>query len=141
MLVLPTLLVVFCIAELILLFLLFGSERRFECGYCDTFLKFVLFYFWLFSSANDSEEDGMAEFRACIKVLADKVCILSRQRAELLDRYSKAEAANRRLTEELEERKELVKALYTKHQLEKQVTSPFGSLMEVFSLCTFCPCR
>lgn len=74
----------------------------------------------LASSANDSEEDGMAEFRACIKVLADKVCILSRQRAELLDRYSKAEAANRRLTEELEERKELVKTLYTKHQLEKQ---------------------
>ena len=78
----------------------------------------------LFSSANDSEEDGMAEFRACIKVLADKVCILSRQRAELLDRYSKAEAANRRLTEELEERKELVKTLYTKHQLEKQVILP-----------------
>lgn len=75
------------------------------------------------SSASDAEDDGTVEFRACIKVLAEKVGILSRQRTELLDRYSKAEAANKQLSKELEERKELVKTLYTKHQLEKQVFS------------------
>ena len=39
----------------------------------------------------------------------------------MLDRYSKAEAASKQLSKELEERKELVKTLYTKHQFEKQV--------------------
>lgn len=76
-----------------------------------------------FSSTSDGEDDGNVEFRTCIRVLADKVGILSRQRAELLDRYSKAEAANKQLSKDLEERKELVKTLYTKHQLEKQVFS------------------
>ncbi|KAL2936444.1 Autophagy-related protein 11 [Bienertia sinuspersici] len=60
------------------------------------------------SSASDGEDDGTVEFRACIRVLADRVGILSRQRSELLDRYSKAEAANKQLSKELEERKELV---------------------------------
>ncbi|KAL2936473.1 Autophagy-related protein 11 [Bienertia sinuspersici] len=69
----------------------------------------------------DALHDGTVEFRACIRVLADRVGILSRQRSELLDRYSKAEAANKQLSKELEERKELVKTLYTKHQFEKQV--------------------
>ena len=75
----------------------------------------------LSSSASDVEDDGTAEFRTCIRVLADKVGILSRQRTELLDRSSKAEAASKQLSKDLEERKELVKTLYTKHQLEKQV--------------------
>lgn len=49
----------------------------------------------LSSVADDLEDDGTAEFRACIKVqLADKVAILSRQCIELLDRSSKANAAS-----------------------------------------------
>lgn len=75
----------------------------------------------IFSVANENDDDGTAEFRECIRVLADKVGVLSRQRAELLDRHSKVEALNEKLTKELEEKKELVNTLYLKHQLEKQV--------------------
>ncbi|GMH17840.1 hypothetical protein Nepgr_019681 [Nepenthes gracilis] len=85
----------------------------------------------LANSLYDNEDDGVAEFRACIKVLADKVGILSRQRAELLERYSKADAASKHLLKELEERKELVKTLYNKHQLEKQANK------EKISFCRF----
>lgn len=66
------------------------------------------------SSLNDNEDDGTVEFRACMKVLADKVGLLSLQRSKLL-------AAHDHLTKELEEKKELAKSLYAKHQLEKQV--------------------
>ncbi|KAK6126995.1 hypothetical protein DH2020_039261 [Rehmannia glutinosa] len=59
----------------------------------------------LASSANVSDDDVTAESRECIRIVADKVGVLSRQRAELLDRYSKAEAANERLNKELEEKK------------------------------------
>ncbi|GAB4853637.1 hypothetical protein Ancab_017828 [Ancistrocladus abbreviatus] len=85
----------------------------------------------LANSANEKEDDGAAEFHACIKVLADRVGILSRQRAELLDKYSKAEAASKHLAKELEEKKELVKTLYTKHQLEKLANK------EKISFCRF----
>ncbi|KAK9275847.1 hypothetical protein L1049_023120 [Liquidambar formosana] len=74
----------------------------------------------LSNSMNDNEDDGTAEFRQCIRVLAEKVGFLSRHRAELLDKYPKVEAANEQLRKDLEEKKELVKTLYTKHQLEKQ---------------------
>lgn len=74
----------------------------------------------LTNSIHDNEDDGIVEFRQCIRTLADKVGILSRQRAELLDRSSKFEAGNKQLMKELEEKKELVKTLYTKHQLDKQ---------------------
>ena len=79
------------------------------------------FGFVIFSSASDKEDDSTAELRGCIRVLADKVGSLSKHRADLLDRYSKAEAANDQLTKELEEKKELVNTLYMKHQSEKQV--------------------
>ena len=81
----------------------------------------ILYLIALSSSASDGEDDGTAEFRACIRVLADRVAILLRHRAELLDRSAKAEAATKQLLTDSEERKELVKTLYTKHQLEKQV--------------------
>lgn len=84
--------------------------------------KYVLFVTFS-SSVSDSEDDGTVEFHSCMKVLAEKVGILSRQRAELLDKCSKAEATTKQLSKDLEERKELVKTLYTKHQLEKQVFS------------------
>lgn len=64
-------------------------------------------------------------------MLADKVSALSRQRAELLDRHSKIEAASEKLTKELEEKKELVNTLYMKHQLEKQVTYAFFHAVSV----------
>ncbi|CAL5328293.1 unnamed protein product [Camellia sinensis] len=90
-------------------------------------------------SVNDSEDDGTAEFRECIRVFADKVGVLSRHRAEVLERYSKAEATNEQLKKELEEKKELVSALYIKHQHEKQANKEkisFGRL-EVHEIAAF----
>ncbi|KAL0453947.1 UNVERIFIED_CONTAM: Autophagy-related protein 11 [Sesamum latifolium] len=90
-------------------------------------------------SSNENEDDSTAEFRECVRVLADKASILSRQRAELLDRYSKAEAANEQLSKELTEKKELVNTLYMKHQLEKQANKEklsFGRL-EVHEIAAF----
>lgn len=75
----------------------------------------------IFSSSNDNDDEGAAEFQKCISVLADKVGFLSTHGAELLDKYPKLEAANEQLGKELEEKKELVVTLYKKHQLEKQV--------------------
>lgn len=75
----------------------------------------------MFSSANDNADDGISEFRECVRVLAEKVGVLTRQRAELIDRYTKAETSHEQLTKELEEKKELVNTLYTKLQSEKQV--------------------
>ncbi|XP_075490697.1 autophagy-related protein 11-like [Primulina tabacum] len=93
----------------------------------------------LSSPANKSDDDSTAEFRECIRVLADKVGVLSRQRAELLDRYSKTETANEQLNKELEEKKELVNALYTKHQLEKQANKEKISFnrLEVHEIAAF----
>ncbi|KAL7224380.1 hypothetical protein ACSBR1_025775 [Camellia fascicularis] len=93
----------------------------------------------LANSVNDSEDDGTAEFRECIRVFADKVGVLSRHRAEVLERYSKAEATNEQLKKELEEKKELVSALYIKHQHEKQANKEkisFGRL-EVHEIAAF----
>ncbi|KZV15668.1 myosin-2 heavy chain-like [Dorcoceras hygrometricum] len=90
-------------------------------------------------SSNKSDDDSTAEFRECIRVLADKVGVLSRQRVELVDRYSKTEAANEKLNKELEEKKELVNALYTKHQLEKQANKEKISFsrLEVHEIAAF----
>ncbi|CAA0821108.1 Unknown protein [Striga hermonthica] len=72
------------------------------------------------SVADGSEDDGTTEFRECLLMLADKVGVLSRQRAELLDRHSKTEAANEQLSKELAEKSELVNTLSFRHQLEKK---------------------
>ncbi|CAN4084370.1 unnamed protein product [Withania somnifera] len=93
----------------------------------------------LANSINEKEEDGSAEFRECIRVLADKVCALSRHRAELADKCSKFDAANKQVSKELEERKELVNTLYKKHQHEKQANKEkisFGRL-EVHEIAAF----
>lgn len=85
----------------------------------------------LSNSIADNEDDGTAEFRKCIRILADKVSFLSRHRDELIEKYPKIEAANEQLRNELEEKKDLVKTLYTKHQLEKQANKEkisFGRL-------------
>ncbi|XP_071742165.1 autophagy-related protein 11 isoform X2 [Rutidosis leptorrhynchoides] len=75
----------------------------------------------LANSANENGDDGTAEFRECVRVLAEKVGVLTRQRSELIDRYTKAETSHEHLTKELEEKKELVNTLYTKLQSEKQI--------------------
>lgn len=85
-----------------------------------------------FSSINDNEDDDTADFRKCIRVLADKVSFLSRHREELLGKCPKFEAANEHLKKELEDKKELVKTLYTKHQLEKQVNLLIDLFMAFF---------
>ena len=81
-----------------------------------------LICFWIIFSSSDSEDDGSAEFRECIRVLGDKVGLLSRHHTELHERYSKAEATTEQLKKELEEKKELVNTLYIKHQHEKKVS-------------------
>ncbi|XP_027176776.1 autophagy-related protein 11 [Coffea eugenioides] len=91
------------------------------------------------NSISENEDDGTVDFRECIRVLADKVGVLSRQRLDLLDRYSKAEANTEQLTKELDEKKELVKTLYVKHQMEKQANKEkisFGRL-EVHEIAAF----
>ncbi|KAJ7955679.1 Autophagy-related protein 11 [Quillaja saponaria] len=93
----------------------------------------------LANSIADNEDDGTAEFQKCIRVLADRVGFLSRHREELLDKYPKMEAVNEQLRKELEEKKEMVKTLYTKHQLEKQANKEkisFGRL-EVHEIAAF----
>lgn len=81
---------------------------------CRSIISFLIFICYSFSSVNEDEDDGTAEFQACIKVLAEKVSILSRHQQQ-------TEAAHGHLVRELEEKKELIKSLYTKLQLEKQV--------------------
>lgn len=75
----------------------------------------------IFSSLNENEDDGTAEFRKCIGVLADRVSFLSKHRSELLDKMPKLELANEKLRKEFKEKEELIKTLYNKLQLEKQV--------------------
>ncbi|XP_016432627.2 autophagy-related protein 11-like [Nicotiana tabacum] len=93
----------------------------------------------LANSINEKEEDGSAEFRECIRVLADKVGALSRHRADLADKCTKFDAANKQLAKELDEKKELVNTLYKKHQHEKQANKEkisFGRL-EVHEIAAF----
>ncbi|KAI3803102.1 hypothetical protein L1987_31251 [Smallanthus sonchifolius] len=85
----------------------------------------------LANSANENGDDGINEFHECVHVLAEKVGLLTRQRAELIDRYTKAETSHEQLTKDLEEKKELVNTLYMKLQSEKQVNKEklsFGRL-------------
>ncbi|XP_059453123.1 autophagy-related protein 11 [Corylus avellana] len=93
----------------------------------------------LANSLNDNEDDDTADFRRCVRILADKVSFLSRHREELLGKYLRVETANEQLRKDLEEKKELVKTLYTKHQLEKQANKEkicFGRL-EVHEIAAF----
>ena len=73
------------------------------------------------SSVKKDEADSTIQFQQCIKILADKVSFLSRQSEELVERYSRVEAAHGILVRELEEKKTLINNLYSKLQLEKQV--------------------
>ncbi|KAJ6849763.1 autophagy-related protein 11 [Iris pallida] len=93
----------------------------------------------LASSVNEDDDDGTVEFRASIKVLADKVGLLSRHRSELLERCSRAETAVSRAETALDEKTEQVKSLYTKHQLEKQASKEKISFvrLEVHELACF----
>uniref|UniRef100_A0A1J3IC70 Autophagy-related protein 11 n=1 Tax=Noccaea caerulescens TaxID=107243 RepID=A0A1J3IC70_NOCCA len=93
----------------------------------------------LANSINDNEDDGTTEFRKCIRVLADKVSFLSKHREELLEKCHNLEATSEQTRKDLEEKKELVKTLYTKHQLGKQANKEkisFGRL-EVHEIAAF----
>ncbi|XP_010542233.1 PREDICTED: autophagy-related protein 11-like [Tarenaya hassleriana] len=93
----------------------------------------------LSNSINDNEDDGTAEFKKCIQVLADKVSFLSRHREDLLGKGQKLEAANEQLRKDFEEKKELVKTLYNKHQLGKQANKEKISFcrLEVHEIAAF----
>ncbi|CAN7119712.1 unnamed protein product [Brassica rapa subsp. narinosa] len=91
------------------------------------------------NSINDGEDDGTVEFRKCIRVLADKVSFLSKHREELLEKCRNLDATIEQTRKDLGEKKELVKTLYTKHQLGKQANKEkisFGRL-EVHEIAAF----
>ncbi|OIW19473.1 hypothetical protein TanjilG_09493 [Lupinus angustifolius] len=93
----------------------------------------------LANSADDKDDDDIAEFRKCICVLADKVGLLSRHRKELLEEYIRMEAAKEQRRKELEEKMEQFKTYYSKHQVEKQANKEkisFGCL-EVHGVAAF----
>uniref|UniRef100_A0A0A9CUS9 Autophagy-related protein 11 C-terminal domain-containing protein n=1 Tax=Arundo donax TaxID=35708 RepID=A0A0A9CUS9_ARUDO len=93
----------------------------------------------LASSIKKDETDSTIQFQQCIKVLAERVTILSRQSAELLERYSTVQAAHGAVMKDLEEKKELIKNLCSKLQLEKQASKEkisFGRF-EVHELAVF----
>ncbi|XP_044464504.1 autophagy-related protein 11-like [Mangifera indica] len=93
----------------------------------------------LANSISESEDDSTLEFQKCIRILADRVGYLSGHREELLDKCRKVEATNEELRKELEEKKELVKTLFTKHQLEKQASKEKISFcrLEVHEIAAF----
>ncbi|KAJ0262969.1 Autophagy-related protein 11 [Hirschfeldia incana] len=91
------------------------------------------------NSIKDNEDDGTVEFRKSIRVLADKVGFLSKHREELLEKCRNLDVTIEQTRKELVEKKELVKTLYTKHQLGKQANKEkisFGRL-EVHEIAAF----
>ncbi|KAG2243579.1 hypothetical protein Bca52824_094577 [Brassica carinata] len=91
------------------------------------------------NSIKDNEDDATVEFRKCIRVLADKVSFLSKNREELFEKCRNLEATSEQTIKDLKEKKELVKTLYTKHQLGKQANKEkisFGRL-EVHEIAAF----
>ncbi|KAF3329617.1 Autophagy-related protein 11 [Carex littledalei] len=91
------------------------------------------------SLASSSKKDEGDEFHQCIKVLSDKVGFISRQSADLLEQCSRMETTHSHLVRELEEKRELIRNLYAKLQLEKQASKEkisFGRL-EVHELAAF----
>ncbi|GLJ27681.1 hypothetical protein SUGI_0543440 [Cryptomeria japonica] len=93
------------------------------------------------STVSESGDDGCAEFRTCIRALAEKVGFLAQQRADLMERLSRAEASQNHLSRELESKMELVKSLYAKRTMDKQVSKEKISFtrFEVHELAAFVP--
>lgn len=91
------------------------------------------------STIDENEDDGTVEFRACIRVLAEKVGYLAQQRMELLERCTRSEAAQGHLSKELESKTELIKNLYAKHKMERLVNKEKISFtrFEVHELAAF----
>ncbi|KAL6861658.1 hypothetical protein ACP4OV_017358 [Aristida adscensionis] len=93
----------------------------------------------LSSSAKKGEADSTVQFQQCIKILADKVMALLSQNADMVERFSTVQATHGALMKDLEEKKELIKNLYSKLQLEKQASKEkisFGRF-EVHELAVF----
>ncbi|KAH9304595.1 hypothetical protein KI387_008999 [Taxus chinensis] len=93
------------------------------------------------SAVNESGDDGCGEFQACIRVLAEKVGVLAQQRADVMERCTRAEASHNHLSKELESNSELVKNLYAKHKMERQVNKERISFtrFEVHKFAAFVP--
>ncbi|KAH9304596.1 hypothetical protein KI387_009000, partial [Taxus chinensis] len=93
------------------------------------------------SAVNESGDDGCGEFRTCIRVLAEKVGVLAQQRADVMERCTRAEASQNHLSKELESNSELVKNLYAKHKMERQVNKEKISFtrIEVHEFAAFVP--
>ena len=72
-------------------------------------------------SSSDAESEGAADFCECVKALADKVGLLAKEQADLMERCSLIETSKSLLAAELESKLELLKNLYAKHNLDKQV--------------------
>ncbi|KAJ3679193.1 hypothetical protein LUZ60_017204 [Juncus effusus] len=85
-------------------------------GFADSLRSLTL------SLAIAAKKDDGEEFQQCIKVLSDKVGFMSHQSAELAERCSRMETAHGHLVRELEEKRDLIRNLYSKLQLEKQVS-------------------
>lgn len=88
------------------------TENVGRASFADTLRSLSLS---LASSVGEDEDDCAVVFRLSVGVLSDKVGLLSRQRSELLERCSRAEAA-------LKEKTEQINSLYSKHQIEKQAS-------------------
>ncbi|EPS64935.1 hypothetical protein M569_09838, partial [Genlisea aurea] len=91
------------------------------------------------SAVENEDTASIAEFRDCVRVLADKVSALSKERMDFLERYSKSQVANEQLSKELEDKKELINTFYMKHQLEKQANKERISFnrLEVHEIAAF----
>ncbi|KAJ7561098.1 hypothetical protein O6H91_03G013900 [Diphasiastrum complanatum] len=71
-------------------------------------------------ASSSMNEDVSLGFSDSLRVLAERVGELVQQRARLLERCTKAEAAQCHLSKELESKIDMLKSLYTKRKLEKQ---------------------
>lgn len=67
-------------------------------------------------------------------MLSDKVGFISRQSADLLEQRSRMETTHSHLVRELEEKREQIRNLYAKLQLEKQVGTSWFELQKKLKL-------
>ena len=84
-------------------------------------------------SSSDAESEGAADFCECVKTLADKVGLLAKAQADLMERCSLIETSKSLLAAELESKLELLKNLYAKHNLDKQVRGYFELLKNLYT--------
>jgi hypothetical protein len=79
----------------------------------------------LFFLCSDGESEGAADFCECIRALADKVSLVVKEQADIVERCNLIETSKSLLAAELESKLELLKNVYAKHNLDKQVSVIF----------------